>query len=121
MALADPQSVTINAVAQTLPRTATGVNTSTYTKEDGNVILSVQHSYARRTRRSVRLQSKKIAPDPFQSGVNNPVSGSITFVVDMPNGGFYTNAEIKQLADALVGYLSASSGAKITSVLGGES
>jgi hypothetical protein len=48
MAFADPQSVTINAVAQSLPRVSTGNNESTYLKDDGTVKLSFRHSYGKR-------------------------------------------------------------------------
>jgi hypothetical protein len=40
-------------------------------------------------------------------------------VVDTPVNG-YTTTEAKQVVDALVAYLSASSGAKVTQLLGGE-
>jgi len=121
MALSDPQSVTINAVANTLPRVATGLNQSEYKKDDGNVILSISHQYGRRNRRAVRLQHKKIAADPLTAGVNVEASVSFTLVIDTPKVGFYTNTELKQIADGFLAYLTASSGAKITNVLGGES
>jgi hypothetical protein len=41
-------------------------------------------------------------------------------VVDVPDIG-YTVAEAKQIVDALTGYLTASSGARVTQLLGGES
>lgn len=121
MALSDPQSVTINAVANSLPRVATGLNQSEYKKDDGNVILSISHQYGRRTRRAVRLQHKKIATDPLMSGINVETSMSVTLVIDTPKTAFYTNVEVKQIVDALTAYLTASSGAKVTNVLGGES
>nr|UJQ84918.1 MAG: hypothetical protein 2 [Leviviridae sp.] len=62
--LADPQSVTINAVAQSLPAIARGVNTSTYQKDDGTVKLSFAHQYGKRTRRTARLDFSKIVADP---------------------------------------------------------
>nr|UJQ85976.1 MAG: hypothetical protein 2 [Leviviridae sp.] len=121
MALSDPQSVTINAVANSLPRVSTGQNVSEYRKDDGNVILAISHQYGRRTRRAVRLQHKKIAADPLTAGINVEASMSVTLVIDTPKTAFYTNTEAKQIADALLAYLTASSGAKVTSVLGGES
>lgn len=121
MALADPQSVTINAVAQTLPRVATLQNQSEYVKDDGNVRLSITHQYGRRTRRLVRLQHRKIAADPLTAGINVEASMSVTLMIDTPRIGFYSNTEAKQIVDALTAYLTASSGAKVTSVLGGES
>lgn len=119
MAFADPQSVTINAVAQSLPRTSSGVNAGVFTKDDGNVRLSVQHQYGKRTRRTIRLDHSKIAADPLISSTNIKYSASVYLVTDAPITG-YTVAEMKQLVDALTAYLTASSGARATQLLGGE-
>jgi len=118
--LADPQSVTINSVAQSLPAIARGVNTSQYQKDDGLVKLSIAHQYGTRTRRTARLDFSKIAADPLISSTNVKYSMSAYLVIDTPVTGF-TVAEAKQIVDALTAYLTASSGAKVTSVLGGES
>lgn len=118
--LADPQSVTINAVAQSLPAIGRGVNTSSYQKDDGNVKLTISHQYGKRTRRTVRLDFSKIAADPLVSAQNIKYSMSTYLVIDAPITGF-TVAEAKYVVDALTAYLTASSGAKVTSVLGGES
>jgi len=119
MAFADPQSVTINSVANSLPRTSSGPNTGSFTKDDGAVKLTVSHSYGKRVRRTVRLDHTKIAADPLQPSTNARYSMSTYVVVDAPVTG-YTNAEIKQIVDALTGYLTASSGARVTQLLGGE-
>lgn len=119
MAFADPQSVTINAVANTLPRTASGVNSGEFTKDDANVKLSVAHSYGKRTRRTIRLDHRKIAADPLISAQNIVYSMSAYLVVDIPVTG-YTVAEAKQIVDGLTAYLTASSGARTTQLLGGE-
>lgn len=116
---ADPQTVTINAVAQTLPRTSAGVNSGEFTKDDANVKLSVAHSYGKRTRRTIRLDTRKIAADPLIASTNILFSMSAYLVVDVPVTG-YTVAEAKQVVDALTAYLTASSGAKVTQLLGGE-
>jgi hypothetical protein len=115
----DPQSVTINAVAQSLPRIAAGINSGTFQKDDGNVVLKFSHQYGKRTRRQVRLDFSKIAPDPLISSTNIKYSMSAYLVVDVPSTGF-TNTEAKQIVDALTAYLTASSGAKVTQLLGGE-
>lgn len=120
MALADPQSVTINAVANTLPRTSSGVNQGQFTKDDGNVQLTVSHSFGKRSRRVVRLQHRKVAPDPLMPASNVPYQMHCYLVIDTPPVG-YTAAEAKQIVDALTGYLTASSGARVTQILGGES
>lgn len=120
MAFADPQTVTINSVAQTLPRTGFNPASGVFTKDDGNVKLSVSNQYAaKRTRRSVRLDFRKIAADPLVSAQNILYSMSAYLVVDIPITGF-TVVEQKQIVDALTAYLTASTGARVTQMLGGE-
>jgi hypothetical protein len=119
MSFADPQTVTINAVANTLPRISSGVNTGEFQKDDANVKLSVAHTYGKRTRRTIRLDHRKIAADPLISAQNILYSMSCYVVVDVPITG-YSVAEAKQIVDALVAYLTASTGAKVTQLLGGE-
>lgn len=119
MAFADPQTVTINAVANTLPRTGFNPSSGVFTKDDGNVKLSVSSSYAKRIRRTARLDFRKIAADPLISAQNIMYSMSAYLVVDVPPTGFSV-AEQKQIVDALTLYLTASSGSKVTQMLGGE-
>lgn len=118
--LADPQSVTINSVAKSLPAVSRGQFQSVYQKDDGTVKLSVSHAYGKRTRRTVRIDFSKIAADPLISAQNIKYSMSTYLVIDQPITGFSVT-EAKQIVDALTEYLTASSGAKVTSVLGGES
>lgn len=117
---ADPQTVTINAVANTLPRIVAGVNQGAFQKDDATVKLSAQHQYGNRTRRTIRIDHNKIAADPLISAQNIKYSMSTYLVIDQPITG-YTNAELKQVIDGFVAYLTASSGAQITKLLGGES
>lgn len=119
MSYLDPQSVTINAVAHTLPRTSSGVDTGSFTKDDGNVKLSVSHTYGKRTRRTIRLEHSKIAPDPLISSTNIKHSMTAYIVVDVPVTG-YSVIEAKQIVDAFTAYLTASSGGNVTKLLGGE-
>jgi hypothetical protein len=119
MSFADPQSVTINAVANSLPRTSSGVNSGTFTKDDGTVKLSVSHAYGKRTRRTIRLDHTKVAPDPLISSTNVSRSMSIYIVVDIPTDG-YSLTEQKQIEDGFAAYLTATSGAKFTQLNGGE-
>lgn len=119
MSFADPQSVIINAVANTLPRTSSGVNAGIFSKDDGLVKLSVSHQYGNRTRRTIRIDHSKIAPDPLVSSTSVKYGMSAYIVADIPVTG-YTVAEAKQIVDALTAYLTASSGARVTQLLGGE-
>jgi len=120
MAFADPQSVTVNAVPISLPRTGSGESSGTFTSSDGLYQMTISHAYGRRNRRSVRLSGAKISADPLVPSQNARSSMSVTLVCDVPVNG-YTVAEEKFVVDALVAYLTASSGSKVTQLLGGES
>lgn len=121
MALSDPQAVTIGTTpgALTLPRTSTGANQSIYNDNNGTAYLRVSSSYAKRTRRTVRIDYNKIAPDPI-TAVNQKMSSSVYVVIDSPPSGF-TVAELKDLTKSLADWLNASSNANLIKVLGGES
>lgn len=114
--LADPQSVTINAVATSLPRTSQGATSNIYTSADGNTSMTVkQNVTTTRFRREVRLSQKKIAADPI-SAVNKEIGVSVYLVIDEPRAGF-TDTEIGYLIDALKAW---SSSTNYNKVLGGE-
>lgn len=116
----DPQSITVNAVAQSMPRTSAGQNMGEFTQDDQTNKLRIMHSYGRRTRREVRFTDTKIAANPYDTTRNEDVSASVYLVIDHPKQG-YTNADLKYLVDGFTAWLTASSGANVTKVLGGES
>jgi hypothetical protein len=121
MAFADPQSITINSVAISLPRVGAGPFNGLFQSNDGLVVERIQHTTTKsRIRRSLRFDTSKVAADPLVGGQNRKYSMSAYLVVDVPDVG-YTVAEAKQLIDGMMTYLTASSGAKITQFLGGES
>ena len=117
--LADPQSVTINAVPFSLARISTEPNKGIYQDVTGAVQERVSQSYGKRTRRAIQLQHTKIAPDPFVPAQNVNFSMTVSLVFDIPKTG-YTATEAKQIWDGLNAQLSAGSGAMVTKVLGGE-
>lgn len=116
MAFADPQTV----LTQSLARTGSGLESGSFTKDDGTRKLDIAHQYGRRTRRVIKLTDTKNAADPLNPTINKPYSMSVSLVVDLPSFG-YTVAEAKVIADGLVAYLTATSGARVTQLLGGES
>lgn len=116
---ADPQTVTINAVPQTLPRTGSGIDNGVFTEADGGSKLSIAHAYNKRARRTIRLDDKKLAADVMDSSLMVPYTMSVYCVVDVPFVG-YTVTEQKQVCDGFLAYLTASSGAKVAQFLGGE-
>jgi len=116
----DPQSITVNAVANVLPRVQTNQSGAVYSKDDGNLKLTVSSAYGKRTRRTARVDFRKTAADPLFPAQNTPYSMSVYIVADVPPVGF-TIVEQKQIVDSLTAWLTASSGANVTKVLGGES
>jgi hypothetical protein len=93
--LSDPQSVTVNAVAQSLPRVEVGTRTSTYEKNDGTFRLEVSHQTTNkgRTRHVVRFIEKAVVTNPLDS-TNDFDSYAITIIDDRPGFGFsMTRAE----------------------------
>jgi hypothetical protein len=117
----DSQIVTINAVPNTLKRVSSGENKGAFRKDDGLVRLNFSHSYPKgRASRLAKLDHFKVASDPLMSGQSFNTGMSVHLVVQSPEVG-YTLVETKQVVDAFVAWLSASSGANITALLGGES
>lgn len=116
----DPQSVTINAVAQSLPRTGVADHSASYTKDDETVALTISHSSTSkgRTRRMVRLDVNKIAADPFTANQSRKLSCSAYLVIDEPSDSSFTNTELLNNTKGLVGWLS---DANLTKVIAGES
>jgi hypothetical protein len=111
--LADPQSVTINAVATSLPKVQNGPTSNVYTTVDGNISLTTkQNTTAKRFRREVRLSQKKIAEDPI-TNANSEIGVSVYIVIDEPRAGF-SDLEIGYLIDALKNY------SQFAKILGGE-
>jgi hypothetical protein len=120
MALAD-QSVTINAVAVSLPRIGSGLTSGVFQSSDGLVKETVSHSFSgKRNRRLIRIDHRKVAPDPFISTVNAEYKMAAYLVMDVPTIG-YTVVEQKQVVDGFIAQLNATSGALITKLLGSES
>lgn len=115
MAFADPQTI----ASKTLPRTSSGVNNGQFSTADSLDKLSVSHQSGKRVRHQIRYDNSKIASDPLMSGQSIPVGMSAYLVVDVPLVG-YSQAEQKVVVDALVAYLTASTGAKVAQLLGGE-
>jgi hypothetical protein len=117
---ADTQTVTVNAVAQSLVRVGTSANAGTFAKDDETYKLTISQEKGKlKNRRMIKLDFSKISPDPLFPAQNTPYDMSVHTVVSEPPVGF-TNAEIKLIVDGFLAFLSASGGAAITKLLGGE-
>lgn len=122
MSFADPATVTISAVPITLPRVSTGEDKSEYMSGDGLNHLTASHDYGdKRTRRMIRWDGAKMAPDAFRPAENVQVTTSVYVVFDVPAKGGYTATESLAIWTGFNAYLTASSSAIISKLLGGES
>lgn len=123
MALTDPQKwKEVAGTEVTGPRVATGNGNSTYATSDGLNELSISstETNSNRRRHLIRLDTSKLATNPYEETKKQDISMSCYLVVDRPVAGF-TVGEAQKLVEGLVGLLSASTYSLTTKVLGGES
>lgn len=114
----DPQSVTVNAVAKSMPRVSSSnpTKSGSFSTPDGDFQFTIaQNSTANRFRREVRLTQTKVAADPL-TAQNKQVSTSVILTVDEPRWGF-TDTELGYLTSALIAWFTAGNRDKL---LGGE-
>lgn len=117
MAFSDPQSITVNAVAQSLPRIGVLDGRSDYRKDDGSYLLTLGRTFGvKRNSFRIRVDHTKLVTDPFVAANNIRVGASVYIVMDMPVLG-YTTTEIKDIALGLTGW---SNSGNLLKVLGGE-
>lgn len=119
MALVDPQSITVGSATVPLPRTVTDRSAAEYQSADGALKFSVSHQYGRRNRSIIRVDTNKISTDPL-TDVKQKLSASAYILVDRPAVGF-TATELADVVKSINTWASASSGANLLKVLGGES
>lgn len=120
MSFSDPLSVTISGTTITLPRVSSGVNEAEYRSGDGLAKVTAAHQYGKRQRRTVRIDTSKIAPDVFKETENVMVGMSYYAVFDLPIAG-YTPADALATFVGFNNLLTASSNALVVKLLGGES
>lgn len=106
MALSDPLSLTINSVANSLPRTEVSSGKSIYSSADGNLKLTISHTSAGngRMRHLVRADQRVVASDPLMA-TSTYKTLSIYMVIDNPDFGF-TATTVGYLSEALKSFLS---------------
>lgn len=101
---ADPQSVTVNAVAKSMPRISSKDLSGTYQKDDQTFKLTISHLISnQRVRSMVRIDQRAIVPDPL-TAVNDWETLSFYFVVDRPEVGF-SSTEVDNLVQGLKTWL----------------
>lgn len=109
---ADPQSITVNTVAKTLPRIAVGDLNSKYKGADGEFQLRISHQEtSKRVRRMVRIDQVLVAADPL-TAVNSYQTAGVYLVIDEPVVGF-SDAQLGHLAAALIAWATPANLAKV--------
>lgn len=117
MAFADPQTITINAVAQSLVRIKSDGLTSEYATADGVYRFKISHQESgKRVRHMARIDKKVVAADPL-TAINDYKSLGVYVVIDEPTYGF-TDADINFVKAGFVTWLS---DANVLKILAGES
>jgi hypothetical protein len=100
MALADPQTITIDTVEKTLNRIKSDGFKSIYATADEEVKLTISHQESKgRTRRMARIDVRTIAADPLTSENEYKVLGFYV-VFDEPEYGF----EDDEIYDVVLGF-----------------
>jgi hypothetical protein len=126
MSFADPQTITVNAVAIPMARVSGPIGSSgnirtNYQKSDRTFLLDVLHRTVKRAGKTrlisqVAFVKRAIVTDPISSVVDwDSATFSIQF--DRPEAGF-TATELDQM---WTGFKSWFDGAKLTALSGGES
>jgi len=102
---ADPQSITVNSVAQSLPRVLIDGSRAVYKKSDESFTLSISHQVTKdkRIRSTARFEQRGIVTNPLDSS-NDYDTQSISVQLDRPNYGF-SMAQVEQLVAAFTAWL----------------
>jgi len=112
MSFSDPQSITVNAVAQSLVRIKSDGTKSIYRTADESFTFTISHQSSKtRTRRMVRVDQRIVAADPL-TAVNEYKTLSFYVVIDEPEYGF-TDTQIDYVVQALKTWLSSGNVGKI--------
>lgn len=119
MAFSDPQSITVNAVAQSMPRIESNGRKSIYRKSDGSYQLTISHTPSqngKRVRSMYRVDNNAVVTDPITSQ-NDSDFLACYVVIDRPMFGF-TSVQTQQLA---AGIFAALTGATVDKLYSQES
>lgn len=110
--LTDPQVVTVNSVAQSMPRVESNGLKAVYLTNDENFRLDVSHTdTGNRVRSLAKITQRKVVTDPLSSD-NDYDTSSLQIVIDRPKVGF-SLTELEQLRTGFLAWYSAATFAKL--------
>lgn len=120
MSMSDPITITVNAVPYVCACIEIDGTKKVYTDPTNAMKVSVSHlaTKAGRTSRMVRVDLKKISPDPFTPTLNREVTATVTTICNEPSDGMFTNLELLNLHKAVIAW---ETDAVVNKILAGES
>lgn len=120
MAFADPQTVTIDGTASTLPRVFEKENVGSFIGPNQDVEMVIRPTLTKAMRRHqvVQLKVAKNATDPI-SGIGKRVESTMSIVLDAPVAGF-SDAELVAAASGLITWATAGTNANLKKFVAGE-
>ncbi len=119
MAFTDPQTITVDAVAYSLPRVLDKSGMGRFVSADGTYTLELAPTNGKTKVRVLRLRHSKVASDPLVATTNVRVSDLISLTVIRPLDG-YSDAEVVKQIKGLIALLTASTDAALIKFVAGE-
>lgn len=112
----DPQSITVNAVAKSMPRIQQDGQSSLYQMSDQTFGLSIRHTSVKkgaknRIKSLVAFTQRAVVPDPL-TAVNDFETVTVSFQIDRPEAGF-TATQIDQMVAGFKTWLDTTSVGKL--------
>lgn len=106
--LTDPQSITVSAVAQPLPKVLSDGTSSSYAKSDNTFGLSIRHtSFTKDKKKRIKhlaaFTQRAIVPDPL-TAANDYETVSVSVQIDRPEAGF-TSAQVQAMVTGFQSWL----------------
>lgn len=109
----DPQSITVNGNAKSMPKVEQDGKKSIYNSADGNFKMTISHQIVAggRVRSMVRVDQRAVVADPL-TAVNDYETLACYLVIDRPEEGF-SATEVNYLVAALEGWIDSTSIGKV--------
>ena len=120
MAYNDPQSITVDGVAASLPRVLTGTTVGKFVSANADKELTIDpRGSAKRRRNVARFFTKRVVVYPLGSGLSTQVQSMVSITIDRPNSGV-TDADVEKDLLGLIAWLTASTNANLKKLVAGE-
>jgi len=103
----DPQSITLNAVATSLPRVSMGAYNGVYMTADGNVKMTISHQNRKSGAEStlVRFDQKVTVNNPLTGLPSSQTITTYLVVQRPPNSVGVTDVQVQYLLSAALAWL----------------